>query len=126
MRYRQEQLSETIAHELSDLIRTRMQDPRLGFVSVTSVDLSADLRHAKVYISVLGDEHAQKDSMKALEHGVGFLRHELAQRMQIRYTPEIMFKLDHSIAEGAHILQLIREVNHESSDSNDIAETVEE
>jgi ribosome-binding factor A len=111
---RQEQLSELIAHELRDLIRTMMKDPRVGFASITEVELSADLRHAKVFVSVFGTPEEQQATMRALEHGSGFLRHELAQRLQIRYTPEIVFRLDESIARGARILQLIHEIEAES------------
>ncbi len=110
---RQEQLSELIAEELSDLIRTRMKDPRIGFASITDVELSADLRHAKVFVSVLGTPEEQRATLQALEHGAGFLRHELAQRLVIRHTPEILFRLDDSIARGARILQLMREIEDE-------------
>lgn len=110
MRYRQEQLGEAIAHEVSDLIRTRMQDPRIGFASVTGVELSADLRHARVFISVLGSADEQTATMRALDHGAGFLRRELAQRLSVRYTPELYFQLDESLARGAQVLELLREV----------------
>ncbi|HLY30420.1 MAG TPA: 30S ribosome-binding factor RbfA [Ktedonobacterales bacterium] len=105
---RKDQLSHLIAHELSDLI-ARMKDPRIGFASVTGVDLSQDLRHAKVYISVMGSADEQRASMAALTHATGFLRRELAQRLTIRYTPELAFRLDDSIARGAHVLDLINQ-----------------
>jgi ribosome-binding factor A len=114
MRHRQEQLGETIAHELSDVIRSRMQDPRIGFASVTSVELSADLRHAKVFVSVLGTPEEQQATMQALRHGAGFLRHELAQRLSVRFTPELSFRLDDSIAHGARVAQLLREIHGET------------
>lgn len=117
MRYRQEQLGEEIAHELSDVIRSRMQDPRIGFASVTGVQLSADLRHAKVFISVLGSEEEQTATMRALQHGNGFMRHELAQRLNIRYTPELSFKLDESIAQGARILELLKQIKTDDTDA---------
>lgn len=110
MRFRQEQLGHTIAQEISDLIHHKMHDPRIGFASVTNVEVSADLRHAKVFISVMGDAQEQDATMDALFHGSGFLRHELGQRLHIRYVPDLSFKLDQSIAEGSHMLQLIREV----------------
>ena len=109
---RQEQLSDVIAEELSDLIRTRMKDPRIGFASITDVEVSADLRHAKVFVSVLGSSEEQRATLQGLEHAAGFLRHELAQRLNIRYTPEILFKLDQSIERGTRILQLINEIEH--------------
>jgi ribosome-binding factor A len=110
---RQDQLGELIAEDLSDLIRTRMKDPRIGFASVTSVEVSADLRHAKVFISVMGSPEDQRDTIRALEHASGFLRHELAQRLTIRYTPDIAFRLDESIARGARIMELMRQVQSE-------------
>lgn len=108
--WRQEQLAEVIAEELSDLIRTRMKDPRIGFASITDVELSGDLRHAKVFVSVLGSPEEQRATLQGLEHAAGFLRHELAQRLTIRHTPEILFRLDESIERGTRILQLIHEM----------------
>lgn len=121
MRHRQEQLGEAIAHELSELIRSRMQDPRIGFASVTNVELSADLRHAKVFISVLGSPEEQHATMKALSHGAGFLRHELAQRLTVRYTPELSFRLDESIAHGARVAQLLRELDEQAAQDGSAA-----
>ncbi len=114
---RQDMLGEQIAEDLSDLIRNRLKDPRVGFASVTSVEVSADLRHAKVFISVMGSPDDQRATMRALEHASGFLRHELAQRLNIRYTPEIGFRLDESIARGAHLLELMRQVRDEAPDA---------
>lgn len=111
--WRQDQLGEVISHELSDLIRTRMKDPRIGFASITDVNVSADLRHAKVFVSVMGSEQDQRETLAGLNHASGFLRHELAQRLTIRYTPEIGFRLDESIAHGAHVLDLINRVSAE-------------
>lgn len=113
--YRQEKLNELIAAELSDLLRTRVKDPRVGFVSITHVEVSGDYRHAKVYASVMGDKDQQNGTMRALQHATGFLRRELASRLDLRYTPEIVFKLDHSIEEGARILDLIKQVVDEGS-----------
>ena len=104
---------------MSDLIRTRLKDPRVGFASVTGVQMSGDLRYAKVFVSVLGELDEQRATIKALEHASGFLRHELAQRLTIRYTPEILFKLDESIARGARMLELMRQVREESGGASD-------
>ena len=111
--HRQEKLGELIAVELSELLRTRVKDPRVGFVSITHVEVSGDYRHAKVYASVMGNKEEQTGTMRALQHATGFLRHELAIRLDLRYTPEIVFKLDHSIEEGARILDLIKQVGAE-------------
>src|SRR5579863_5971189 len=106
--HRQEKLGELIAIELSDLLRMRLKDPRIGFASITHVEVSGDLRHAKVSVSVMGSPEEQAASMKGLKHAAGFLRHELASRLTLRYMPELVFKLDTSIEQGAHVLELIR------------------
>lgn len=108
---RQDQLSQLITRELSDLMRTRMKDPRIGFASITGTRLTGDLRYAKVFISVLGSAEEQRETMRALRHGAGFLRHELAQRLTVRYVPEITFQLDESLARGAHVLELLDQVS---------------
>ena len=111
--YRQEKLGELITAELSDLLRTRLKDPRVGFASITRVDVSGDLRHAKVFVSVMGTPEEQAATMKGLKNANGFLRHELAGRLTLRYMPELAFKLDTSIEEGARILDLIHKVEME-------------
>jgi ribosome-binding factor A len=113
--HRQEKLGELIAAELSDLLRTRMKDPRLGFASITHVEVSGDFRHAKIFVSVMGSETEQHDTMKVLKHATGFLRHELAGRLTLRYMPELAFKLDTSIVQGARILELINKLEQEHS-----------
>ena len=112
--HRQEKLGELFAAELSDLLRTRVKDPRVGFASITHVEVSGDYRHAKIYVSVMGSEEERADTIKALKHATGFLRHELASRVTLRYMPEIVFKLDTSIEKGSHILELIRASERES------------
>jgi len=111
--HRQEKLGELIAAELSELIRTRLKDPRIGFASITHVEVSGDLRHAKVFVSVMGSTEDQAATMKGLKHATGFLRHELAGRLVLRFMPELVFKLDTSIAEGARVLELIQQVERE-------------
>lgn len=111
--HRQEKLGELIATELSDLLRTRVKDPRVGFASITHVEVSGDLRHAKIFVSVMGTPEEQVETMKGLKHATGFLRHELASRIVLRYMPEIVFKLDNSIAEGSRVLELIHQIEQE-------------
>jgi ribosome-binding factor A len=111
--HRQERLGEQIAADMSDLLRTRVKDPRVGFASITRVEVSGDLRHAKIFVSVMGDQNEQTETMKALKHATGFLRHELAERLNIRFMPEIVFKLDTSIEEGSRILELLRKTEEE-------------
>lgn len=116
--HRQEKLGELIAAELSDLLRTRLKDPRVGFASITRVEVSGDLRHAKVFVSVMGSAEEQEDTMKGLKHAGGFLRHELASRLVLRYMPELVFKLDTSIEKGSHILELIRQSEQEQQQTS--------
>lgn len=108
--YRRQRLASLLVEFLSDLLRNEARDPRLGFVSITRVDVSSDLRYATVRVSVLGDEEEQRDTMAMLTHAAGWLRSECATRLPLRYAPELRFALDHSLAEGDRVLQLIREV----------------
>src|SRR5712691_4184687 len=113
--HRQEKLGELIAIELSDLLHTRVKDPRVGFASITQDEVSGDLRHAKVFVSVMGTEKEQNATIQALNPATGFLRSELASRITLRYMPELVFKLDTSIEQGTRILELIREIENEKT-----------
>lgn len=109
-KHRSNRLAESLKEEISLLIRDEMKDPRIGFVTVTSVEVADDLGHAKVYVSVLGDAQAGKDSMEALKRAAGFVRTEMGKRIRLRHVPEIAFKYDTTIEHGAHIAQLLRGV----------------
>jgi ribosome-binding factor A len=106
-------LGDQIREELAAIIRTEMKDPRIGFVSIVKVEVAGDLRHAKVYTSVLGDDKQKKESHKGLISAAGFLRNELGKRLQMRYTPELHFVLDESIEHGTRIAQLLVQVQKE-------------
>ena len=93
------------------MIREDLKDPRLGFITVTFVDVAEDLSHAKVYVSVLGSSQEVKGSVETLNHAAGYMRGEIGKRLHLRHAPEIVFKYDSSIEHGAHIAKLIREVN---------------
>ena len=104
-------INEEIQHQLSADIR-RLKDPRVsgsGMVSVTRVDTTGDLRYAKIYVSVL-DKSQEKDVLKGLKSAGGFLRRELGSALGLRYTPELIFEADDSIAYGAHILEVMQDV----------------
>lgn len=103
-------INEEIQRELSGLIRT-LKDPRVhGLVSITAVDTTADLRYAKIFVSVL-DKSDVKEVVKGLKSAGGYLRRELGRTLQLRYTPELTFVADDSIAEGTHILELIEKLD---------------
>ena len=115
-----------IHHELTTLLQTDMNDPRVGFVTVTGVEVSGDLRRARVFLSILGDETARRTGLEALEHARGWLRRELAHRLDMRRTPELEFRLDTSGERGERIERLLRETGlrkgeeaepHEDSES---------
>ncbi len=108
-RWRPESVGGMIQREISDILRN-MKDPRIGFVTVTGVEMSDDLRNAKVFVSVLGPEEARKDTLEALEHGAAYIRREVGQRIQIRHTPELLFRYDHSLEHGAKIDRLLNDL----------------
>lgn len=110
---RSARVADVIQQELASLIRNELKDPRLGFVSIVKVEVSADIRHAKVFVSVMGDLDSAKNSLKALQSAAGFLRNEVGKALQIRFTPELHFVLDESIAHGSRIAQLLVQIQGE-------------
>ncbi len=112
---RQQRIAEQIRDEIAQMLREEVKDPRIGFASIVKVDLSGDLRVAKVYVSVLGDAEAQKNTYKGLESALGFIRRELAQRLRLRFVPEVRFIMDTSIAHGARIAELIHRIKDEET-----------
>jgi ribosome-binding factor A len=94
---------------LSDAISKDLQDPRVGFVTVTGVKTSPDLRHARVYVSVLGDEHAREASLEGLRSAHGFLQGVLASELTLKHTPTLTFEYDGSVDRGMRISRLIQE-----------------
>jgi ribosome-binding factor A len=104
---RQEKVSDLVRDEVARLIQTEMHDTRLGFVTVTGVSLSRDLKHARVFVSMLQEGPERDQSMEALVAARGFIRKRLGRTLRLRYTPEIAFHLDTSIEYGSHIESLI-------------------
>lgn len=120
---RTRRVGEQIQRELAVLIRDEIKDPRLGMVSVSAVQVSRDLSHAKVHVSVLGNEKQSSESVTVLNHASGFLRHKLGKLMHIRVIPELRFYLDRSLEEGARLGALINEAiasdKHNTGDDED-------
>lgn len=110
MSVRQERVQEQLVQEISEIIRRDLSDPRLGFITLTGAEISRDLRHAKVYISVLGDEESRRQSLIALNRASGMLRGEFARRAHLRIAPELEFLYDHGIERGARIFELLHSV----------------
>ena len=111
-------INEEIQRELSSLFRT-LKDPRVqsGMVTITHVDTTSDLRYSRIYVSVL-QKTLEKDVLRGLKSAAGYLRRELGASMSLRYTPELVFELDHSIEYGAHISKLIEELDTGREDSD--------
>ena len=95
---------------LSDTIATELQDPRIGFVTVTGVRTSPDLRHARVYVSVLGDDEERSASLEGLRSAQGFLQARVAQSLRLKHTPTLEFDYDESVDRGLRISELLDEV----------------
>ncbi len=104
---RTRRIGEQMQRELARLIRDQIKDPRLGMVTVSAVEVSRDLSHAKVFITVLGDAEARSNSLMVLSKAAGFLRHELGQSMIIRTVPQLRFIYDESIERGSQLSALI-------------------
>ena len=113
---RSTQVAETIKRMASDIIANDLNDPRIGFVTVTGVELADDLRYAKIFVSIFEPEPRQKECLQGLNSAKGFIRREIGHRLSLRYTPDIDFKVDTSIAEGDKIDRLLNQLNREHSD----------
>lgn len=99
------------------MLREELKDPRIkGLLSITDVEVTNDLRFAKVYVSMLTDMNQSRDNLKVLEKAGGYLRTELAKRLQLRYTPELIFKLDQSIEYGSKINNILSGLNEKEGE----------
>ena len=116
---RERKVAEFLKEEVSQIIRREVKDPRIGFVSITDVEVSGDLRHAKVFVSVYGDETEKEETMAGLEKATSFIRKLVGERITTYHTPKIIFRYDDSIEHGVHISNLIKEVREEEKDNND-------
>lgn len=105
-------ISEEVKRVISEIIANNIKDPRVNsMTTVTKVEVTRDLRFAKIYISVLGDEKAKQETILGLDNAKGFIRREISNKIDLRYAPEPMFYLDESIEQGIYMSRLIDEVN---------------
>ena len=107
---RVEKVQELMKQEISQIIQRELKDPRIGFVTVTSVECTGDLREAKIYVSLMGSEQQVKDSWAGLNRGLGFIRREIGKHIRLRFTPELTFELDKSLDYSAHIQELLLKI----------------
>lgn len=111
---RQRKVSSLLRDEISQIIQQEMKDPRLGFVSITRVDVSPDISSARVFVSIFGTEQEQGDALEALVGATGFIRHILAPRLSMRTIPQIHFQLDQSMQHAENISRLLNELNDDA------------
>ena len=116
---RQRRVSELIHEELSEILQKKVSDPRLRAVTVTTVEISPDLRQAHVYVSTLGDQEANQAALTALQHASGYLRRELGSRLSLRYLPALTFHLDKSLQHSERIMELLRQIEEEATHEQD-------
>lgn len=111
---RTSRLNEEIKKIISTIIQNELKDPRIPMItSITHVDVTKDLRYAKVYVSVYGDDEQKSKCIEGLKSASGFIRKEIGGRIKIRYVPELVFELDNSIEHGLHISQILEEIKKE-------------
>lgn len=113
MSLRANRVAEQMKKELGDIITRKIKDPRVGFVTVTAVEVTGDLQQATVYITTLGDEKEREETLKALVKATGFIRTEIGHRIRLRRTPEITFEFDTSVDYGNKIEALLRSLHDE-------------
>jgi ribosome-binding factor A len=107
---RPQQLGEVIREEMSELLQREMRDPRVELVSITEVEVTQDLKYARIYFSRLGDDAVRQETLKALQHATPYLRRLLAGRLTIRSVPEIEFRLDSSLEHGERVMRLLNQL----------------
>jgi ribosome-binding factor A len=107
---RPERLAEEIREEVARMLTSELKDPRLGFVTVTRVELAADLRHVRVHVGVLGDEAERERTLAALRRAAGFVRREVGRRLRIRYSPEIDFRYDLGLDATDRVARILKEM----------------
>lgn len=110
---RQQRVAEEIQRRASKFIREELKDPRLGFLTITGVDINSDLTHATIYVSVLGSPEEQHQTMEALRRAKGLIKRDVGDWLRIRTTPDLSFKLDTSLERGARILEMMKTLHED-------------
>lgn len=113
---RLERVAELLKSEISDILRDRLRDPRIGFVTITDVEVSKDLRHASVFVSIYGDKEAQKRTLEGLDSAANFVRAELARRISLKFIPQLVFRFDPSVEHADRIARLLADLRPEGED----------
>jgi ribosome-binding factor A len=108
---RKDRVGDLLKREVALIVQNQLKDPGLGFVTITGAKLSADLKQARIFYSVLGNEDSKKRTASALKRASGFIQKEIGRNLKLRYTPEILFQFDASVEYGAHIEELIEKIH---------------
>lgn len=108
---RANRVAEQMKKELGEILTMKLKDPRIGFVTITDVEVTGDLQQATIYISVLGDEDEKQESLLGLTKAKGFIRSEIGKRIRLRKTPELTFEFDEAYAYGNRIESILRDLN---------------
>lgn len=112
---RVEKVQEFIKQEISKIILTEIKDPRVGFVTITQVEATGDLRSAKIYVSLMGSDEQKANTWKGLQSALGYMRTEIGKRIRMRMTPDLSLHLDESLNYSAHIQELLLKIKEEES-----------
>lgn len=116
---RSDKVAETIHELISSILSRGLNDPRIGFATITAVEVTDDLHLARIFFTVIGDDKAKKDTEAGLNSAKGFIRREIGKSLSMRYTPDLLFKYDHSQDYGSRIDSLLKEIGteHDGNDS---------
>ena len=106
-------VQEAIRQEISKIVHGEMKDPRIGFITITKVDLTKDLRYARVYFSILGEDKDKKLALRGLNNAKGYIKGLLADRIKLRYMPDIAFAIDESLEHTKHIYDILEQIKKE-------------
>ena len=116
---RRERVAEALRDEISGLLRREIRDPRIGFVTLTGVEVSPDLTHAKVFVSVLGQDQARAASLEALNRAAGYLQREVFRRLRLKKAISLLFVTDEAVASGTRIEELLQEIHQAGADEEE-------
>jgi ribosome-binding factor A len=119
MGMRSKKVEGQLKKEISTVLQEELKDPRIGFVTVTRIDLTGDLRHAKVYFSIMGDEDAQNAGMEGLQSAAGYIRKHVGEKLQLKYVPELSFRLDKSAEYSMNLEKTFERLKDENTSGKD-------
>ena len=119
MGVRPERVANAIRREISNMLQEDLKDPRIGFTTITKVEVTPDLRYAKVHYTVLGDERARKSTAVALKNAKGFIKGIIGDRLKLRFTPEIIFKIDKSFEYREKIDKILDKIHKEKNNKGE-------